>query len=67
MKTRELPKIKLKAAIDYAGNQSKLAVLLGVRRQCVSNWKVIHGYEYLPELWACKLVCLRPDARKIAD
>lgn len=42
--------IRTKLAVEFAGNKSKLAVLLDISRQAVRNWG-----EYVPQSSAWKL------------
>jgi predicted transcriptional regulator len=60
------PKIKISDALDIVnGNKSELALMLGISRSAVSNWKK-EGKENLPVLQAYRLLMLHPEIIKKA-
>jgi DNA-binding transcriptional regulator YdaS (Cro superfamily) len=54
------PLVTVAAAIEFAGNQAKLAKLLRISSASVCEW-VSSGRVYVPELQAWKLASLNPE------
>ncbi len=63
MNTLAKPQVKVDDALRIAGNQNRLAKLLGINRVCVHAW-VKSGREYLPDLQSARMAMAYPELVK---
>lgn len=54
------PKIRIDAAIQYAGSQVRLAKLLGLHKASITMWKK-RSLVYVPDVHAFRLERLHPE------
>ena len=60
MNTIITPKVKVADALRLAGNQNRLAKMLGINRASVNAW-VSSEREYLPDLQAARMALVYPE------